>query len=567
MKISYRGIWRYTWQMLALLVIASVAVHSTVSFLEDQIANPAADGRILPFGPLWVFWAMVVGFMFLVGGLSLWTLQFATESESLRRVGNLVDAMKMIKDALVSLDAKGHITGSNPTAATLALTPPRKGVLLREVFPCLSEEDLTLLLDPQEPNEVERLLIKDNASRTLRFRSQPSDGMTILLISDVTQMLVREKRRQQLARWQLIGRIARGIAHDFNNLLCVISSHVSLLSRMRSAPPEIHESLQAIRQESNLGAILAAKLINLSSLAAEGQPTLQPGEHIRQAAKLLTPSLPLGWTINTQIAPDLPPIALSGEQLEQVTLNLGLLVADAMDKPGALWITIARPGTDHLTNIGDQYAAVLLVSADATSSGLTSIARPSAEYDENEGMVQSVVQSILENAGGALHVLKGNEGSRIYRSAIPFGAARRSPDSRDNLDQCRNLLAGRKVLSAGSPSHHLHVNPLLTAMGAQVIQDPDMVSVLGHIETETQLDVLLIEQDFLGPQAEGLLRAIGKLCPRAGIVVLGEPPDHPLTHTIPQLLYANPDLPPTQLGKVLVAAQDRATSHALPSAS
>jgi hypothetical protein len=104
-------------------------------------------------------------------------------------------------------------------------------------------------------------------------------------------------------------------------------------------------------------------------------------------------------------------------------------------------------------------------------------------------------------------------------------------------------------------------------MGAQVIQDPDMVSVLGHIETETQLDVLLIEQDLLGPQAEGLLRAIGKLCPRAGIVVLGDPPDHPLTHPIPQLLYANSDIPPTQLGKVLVAAQDRATSHALPSAS
>ena len=117
MKFVYRGIWRYTWQMIALLVIASVAIHSTVTFLEDQIANPPTEGPILPFGTLWVFWAMVVGFMFLVGGLSLWTLQFATESESLRRVGNLVDAMKMIKDALVSLDTKGRLTGSNPTAA------------------------------------------------------------------------------------------------------------------------------------------------------------------------------------------------------------------------------------------------------------------------------------------------------------------------------------------------------------------------------------------------------------------------------------------------------------------
>lgn len=564
MKFPIRGIWRYTWQMIALLIIASVAVHSTVSFLEDQIDNPSLNGRILPFGTLWVFWAMVVGFMFLVGGLCLWTLQFATESESLRRVGNLVDAMKMIKDALVSLDNKGHITGSNPAAATLALIPPRKGIPLREVFPCLSEEDLTQLLDPDEPNEVERLLIKDNASRTIRFRSQPSEGMTLLLISDVTQMQAREKRRQQLALWQLIGRIARGIAHDFNNLLCVISSHVSLLSRLRSAPPEIHESLQAIRQESDLGEALAAKLINLSNLAAEGQPTLQPDEHIRQAVKLLSPSLPPGWKIDTQIATDLPPIALTGMQLEQVTLNLGLLVADAMDKPGELRISLTRTGADHLTNIGDQYAAVLLVSADNTPAGPTSTARTNPELDENEGLVQSVVQSILESAGGAFHVLKGNDGSRIYRSAIPFSSARRAPNRRDNLDQCHNLLAGRRILSAGSPAHHLQITPLLITMGAHVIRDPDMVSVLAHIESESNLDVLLLEQEILGPQGDGLLRAIGKLCPHAGIVVLGEPPDHPLLHPIPQLLFAPPDLPAAQLGKVITTAQARTEPSALP---
>jgi signal transduction histidine kinase len=557
MKFSYQGIWRYTWQMVALLVIASFAAHSTLSFLEDQIANPSADGRILPFGPLWVFWAMVIGFMFLLGGLCLWTLQFATESESLRRVGNLVDAMKMIKDALISLDTKGRITGSNPTAAALALVPPRKGIPLRDVFPCLTESDLSLLLDPQEPNEVERLLIKDNASHTLRFRSQPSEGMTLLLVSDVTQMQVREKRRQQLAGWHLIGRIARGVAHDFNNILCVISGHVSLLSRLRSASPDMHESLQAIRQESELGATLAAKLINLSSLAAEGQPTLQPDEHIRQAVKLLAPSLPPGCKIDTQIATDLPPIALSGMQLEQVTLNLGLLVSDAMEKPGCLRITLSRPGGDHLIHVGDQYAAVLLVSADSLPAGPTVSVRINPESEENEGLVQSVVQSMLESTGGALHVLKGTDGSRIYRAAIPFGAARRTFDRKDGLDQCRNLLTDRRILSAGSPAHHLNISPLLSLMGAQVIRDPDMVSVLGHIETDPHLDILLIEQDLLGPQAEGLLRAIGKLCPHAGIVVLGDPPSQPLTQPIPQLIFASPDLPAAQLGKVLVAARGR----------
>jgi len=560
MKFVYRGIWRYTWQMIALLVIASVAIHSTVTFLEDQIANPPTEGPILPFGTLWVFWAMVVGFMFLVGGLSLWTLQFATESESLRRVGNLVDAMKMIKDALVSLDTKGRLTGSNPTAATLALIPPRKGLHLRDVFPCLTDEDVNTLLDPQEPNEVERLLIKDNASRTLRFRSQPSEGMTLLLISDVTRMQAREKRRQQLARWQLIGRIARGVAHDFNNLLCVISGHISLMARNRAAPPEMRESIEAIRHESDVGTLLAAKLMNLSSLAAEGQPTVQPDEHIRQAVRLLSPSLPHGWKIETQVDPDIPPIALSGIQIEQVTLNLGLLAADTTDQPGTLRISLTRPGPDHLSNVGGDFAAVLLVSAAhaAPSAGIA----PDSESDENEGLVQSVVQSMLESAGGALHVLKGNDGSRIYRSAIPYGSARRTPDRIDQLEPYRNLLSQQRILSAGSPTHHLQISPLLTAMGAQVIRDPDMVSALAHIESEAQLDILLLEQDILGPQADGLLRAISKLCPRAGIVVLGDPPEQPTSPAIPQLVYAPPDLPAVQLGKVLNEARVRALAPA-----
>lgn len=558
MKFSYRGIWRYTWQMIALLVIASVAAHSTLSFLEDQISTSHSDGTIFHARMLWVFWAMVVGFMFLVGGLCLWTLQFATESETLRRVGNMVDAMKMIKDALVSLDTKGHITGCNPPATTLAFIPPRKGTVLREAFPCLSEEDQSLLLDAQAPNEVERILIKDNASRTLRFRSQPSEGMTLLLISDVTQMQAREKRRQQLARWHLIGRIARGVAHDFNNLLCVITGHVSLLSRLRSAPPEMHDSLQVIRKESDLGATLAAKLINLSNLAAEGPHTFQPDEHIRQAVKLLASSLPPGSPIDIQIADELPPIALSGSQLEQVTLNLGLLVADGMDKPGPLKISLVPPGNDHLTQIGTQYAAVLLVSAAATPATPAAAPETQPESEDNEGLVQSVVQSILENAGGALHVLRGSDGSRIYRAAIPYGIARQLPDYHDHLDQCRDLLSGRKILSAGSPAHHLKFGPLLTAMGAHVIRDPDMVSVLAHIETESNLDLILLEQEVLGPQAEWLLRAISKLCPQAGIVVMGAPSAQPLPTPIPQLVYASDELPALQLCKILVTARERA---------
>lgn len=523
MKPMPSGIWRYAWQLIALFTIASVAVNSTISYIADQFRQ--ADGGFVGQGWFLVLMAMVAGFMFLLGGLGLWNIRFAIESESRRRIGSLVDAMEALKGGIVSLDTKGWITGFNPSANSLAPAPLRKDIPLTEGFPCLSAEDAVALQDHTAACEIERDLPFSGGMRTLRFRSQPSEGVVLIMVSDVTAMQILARRHQQLARWQLIGRIARGVAHDFNNMLCVIVGHVSLASRAPPGSPAMRESLDMIRHEADKGGALAANLLNLGVWATAGHPTNDLADHVRRAVALLGPSLPVGWKIETGIADDFPTVALSGIQVEQLTLNLGLLAADTIGAPGVLRITAERPGSDHLHNVGSNYAAVLLFSASLpqASPATASPADNTVSTDE-EGIVQSVVQTMLEGTGGTLNVLKGSDGSRIYRALLPFGVAQ-SGDSTDLLPEDKRLLLTHwNILSAGSPRHHHEVDQPLLAMGAKVDAQHDIVSVLARVETQAHLDLILLEKNLLGSQAHGLLKAIRKLCPQTGLIVFCENP-------------------------------------------
>lgn len=564
MKFFFAGTWRYTWQMIALFVIASVAIHSTVSYLEDQI--PIATHPAFFKSSILAFWAMVIGFMFLMGGLALWTIRFATETESLKRVGTVVDSLHPLKDGLISIERKGRILGSNPAANALAANPLSKGAPLNEGFPCLSMDDITLLLDPAEPNEIERTQINGSTAQTLRFRSQPSEGLSLILISDVTHMQAREHRRQQLARWQLIGRIARGVAHDFNNLLCVIAGHASLVARARPGSIEMENSLRAIRHESDRGGSLAANLLNLSTWAVAGQPTNRFSEHVKRAASLLEPSLPLGWKVEATIGESFPTIALSGIQIEQVILNLGLLSADTLGKPGILRITARKPAADHLLDVGNDMAAVILVSAFAADA----VAAPTPPIPltidkvtiDEEGIVQSVVQSMLEGAGGDLHVFKGTDGSQLFRVVIPYGNTRGySAESSLLSGPFHAHLTNWQILSAGSHRYHRMVDHPLQEMGAHVDMQDDIVTVLAHIESHPKLDAIILEQSLLGQQSEGLLKALTKLCPRAGLVVLCDDPDaiETLRHTRNVVLLSG-ELTSSQLLNALLESRALAGS-------
>ncbi|MCX6993136.1 MAG: hypothetical protein NT011_08355 [Kiritimatiellaeota bacterium] len=534
-----KSAWRYAVLIIILFAIVAVASMTIISYLQDQITEQTATETIKQLSI--AIWALTMGCMFLAGALGLWAIRSTAEIEGRRRIGRFVDTMDYLSDGLLAIDGKGHVQGSNPAARKLfphALLA-NKAIMLHDVFASLTEQDMQQLLDPLQPREIEKDCVYSHGLRTLRFRSQPSEGWMLILISDITAHHSQEIRKRQIAQLQIIGRLAAGVAHDFNNILCAISGHATLLQRFGMDPENQERSLTVIAEETQKGVVLSRQLLELSRSGAEGRPSENLAGNVAEAAALLRIALSPKWTVKPTIQ-GLPAkggaigdqgsysaVPLAPAQVEQVVLNLGLLAADAQSCPGTVTISLNRPGQGPLLDVGDKYAAVILISGE--SAPLTEFALPTqqvAPVADEGGVISSVVRTIVEEAHGQLDQLSAAGGLCVYRVCLPHLDTRSDmePAGRLSADQITDLLARWRVMLAGT-SHELDMlETKLLSIGTRIDRKANVVSILASVERTRELDVLVMEKSMLGEDEHNLLKALRELCPGLGIVILGQDP-------------------------------------------
>jgi signal transduction histidine kinase len=555
-----RAVWHYVFLLIFLFTIASLAAWTTIDYLYHNITDEAYK-EVLDVASFKV-WALTMGFMFISGAFGLWAIQFSAEAESRFRVGQIVEQMDYLNDGLIVVDKKGKVTGANPASRRMAEVDAVRQVSLREMFPMLSEGDVSLLLDLGGPNELQKEMFDVGGKRTLRFRSQTEGGIVLVLISDVTKMTLREMREQQMARLELIGRIARGVAHDFTTILSGISGHSALLSRLKPGSPEMGRSVEEIASEAGKGAVLARHLLEFSRLKSAGKSTAALADHVRRASNLARVGLSPAWTIEVVADEDCPPIAFTGVEVEQMVLNTALVATDALSSPGVLRIVSGRPRKDFLMDVGDEYAAVILVSA-STGTGRDVTMDYSNETDsEDAGVIQSVVRSLLEQAGGSLDVFFGSDRSHIYRMVLPYGTVELEDSSGEALpDELRSYVSHWQVLLARDTREHDYVEEELRGMNVSVERVDNVMSALARIEKGHGLQSIVIDKNLLGDESDGLLRAIMKLCPKTGLVVLCEDPEIEPQDIMTDVVFLSRRANPAKIIKGMVEARGLAVQH------
>jgi len=509
--------------ILLLLVLAAVAAMSTLSSIEKFLltdarsATPEALRSYLGIITLTIL-ALTMGFLFLAGAMGVWAIRSTAQVESRRRVGRFVDAMEYLSDGLLAVDRRGRITGSNPAARRFAGAEPDSKSRLRDLFTALSAEQESLLLGGREPQEVECLVREAEGLRALRFRSQPSEDVQLILVSDVTQRKAEEIRSRQMATLQLIGRIARGVAHDFNNILCAISGHAELAGRGASGPDQA-ASLQAIAHESRRGASLAAQVLRLSQAEARGQPCTRLADQLQRATQLLTVGLSSRWRVAVDIQGGLGPTLLTGNQIEQIILSLALLAADELGHPGHLHIRARPPdAAAPLFDVGTRCAAAVWIAASEAEDASSA---PVKAIPLEAGVVVSVVRSILGEAGGRLDVL-AQEGRHGYRLCLPSLPVAEKSMALGALTAEEALLVSMwKILVAGArTTARDDWARLFRDLNMEVRTADDIVATLQAVEAPGDLAALVLERKLLGEEAPALLRAIRKLRPRSGLILL-----------------------------------------------
>jgi len=140
-----------------------------------------------------------------------------------------------------------------------------------------------------------------------------------------------ETRLQEVQRLESLGVLAGGIAHDFNNLLSVILGHATLGVGMLHNPEATRSSFGQIEAASLRAADLCKQMLSYSSRIRCERRLVALNQLLEDMTVLLRTSIQQGVHFHTELAPDLPTILADPSELTQLTMNLVINAAEAME--------------------------------------------------------------------------------------------------------------------------------------------------------------------------------------------------------------------------------------------
>jgi PAS domain S-box-containing protein len=163
---------------------------------------------------------------------------------------------------------------------------------------------------------------------------------------DLTDFRRAEERRRQLEqelhrsqRLRALGTLAGGIAHDFNNIIAAIAGHAELALEELADGASPGESLQEIRAASQRATDLVRQILTYSRNQEPKREAIDLHPLIREACRLLRPSLPDALTVELELASKAAMVLADSTQVHQVVMNL---VTNAMhaigQQPGVIRI-------------------------------------------------------------------------------------------------------------------------------------------------------------------------------------------------------------------------------------
>jgi len=507
--------WRYAFLLILLFSIAAIAAQALINYILPLVQLPR-DRLIVTI----LICALTFGLMLISGAFGLWAIKFESTSASGRSIGNLVSSMSYIKDGVISLNRKGLTTGMNPAAQKLLNAKYNKQYKLKELCPSLSDTDIKLLQKRTHLEEVETRLEYNGQTYTLRFRSQPSKHITLLLINDVTRLSAIRTRRRHSAYLQLIGHIAQGVANDFNNILCGISGHASLILRPASNDITIEKSAKSITESANKGIRLAGRLLDLASDTNEVHPTaIQPSSSVNAAVDGIDSDLHSSWKIIRNIQHSTEPTNLTAAQIEHIIHGLGLLATDTYNKTRMITIQLTNPTDTGLCHVNCDSSGIIII----TPTNIDNIDQHAlhARNPGSAGTIESVVSSILKQSGGNLDCFSTSSGIPLYRICLPHATTDQIRSQQETLPLgLEAYIANWNLLLCKDKNSYKNIKIYMESCRVNIEYADSIVDTLSRIEHGNDLNAIIINSATLGQEREGLLRAIVKLCPQAGLVVI-----------------------------------------------
>ncbi|NLC70617.1 MAG: PAS domain S-box protein, partial [Desulfuromonadaceae bacterium] len=427
-----------------ILIVASAAVILYCSLVDLQFYGylPVIHGVDLVREIAWneafykvflhCFGFLLVGFLTHLLAEQLRRSELALQKRQVdyRELENLNRAiLTHITSGLMTVDCAGCIQSFNLSAERITGIPQEKilKAAVKDQFPSLIlyEGDAFLVTDRAEclirtPAGEERNI---GYSTTLLKDAEESVLGLLVIFQDVTHVKVMENRLKRADKLAAVGRMASGLAHEIRNPLASISGSVQLLMEDGKFTKEEKHLMRIVIREAER---LSALLTDFLHYARPASPRMEMVNVSRMLDELsdmvMTDSRFQHVVLRRAYSPGCR-IRLDRGQIGQALWNLILNAAEAMVKEGVLTI-----GADMET-------ATLYVEDNGPGVPeeiRTRIFDPFfTTKDKGTGLGLATVYAIIEQHGGSIDVLDGEEGGTRFVITFPATAAMTERDKNE----------------------------------------------------------------------------------------------------------------------------------------
>ncbi len=171
----------------------------------------------------------------------------------------------------------------------------------------------------------------------------------------IEELQKAQKQLLQSEKLATIGQMAAGIAHELNTPLTYIMGNLELLE-LQDLSAAQREMLSSIARGSERIRLLAQRLLAFSRPAREEMSPLAVNDVVERTLELCHYQIASGRvSLAKTLAPDLPKVLGTSNQLEMALINLVVNAVHAMgEKGGTLGVATRRRGDDVELSVSDE---------------------------------------------------------------------------------------------------------------------------------------------------------------------------------------------------------------------
>jgi len=260
-------------------------------------------------------------------------------------------------------------------------------------------------------------VVRQNDTTTLINEQKLSDGTTVLVISDITEIKHSQAQVIQASKLATLGEMATSVAHELNQPLNVIRMAAGNIRRKlakgNSDPEYLGQKLERIQDQTERAAAIIDHMRMFGRKADGADVKLDPRTVITNALDLIGEQLRL---LQIEIVTELPDECSSvmGNmiQMEQVVINLLTNSRDAIaTHDGAKKVTL---------RVVEENGEVRIIAED-TGGGIAQEALPrifepfytTKEAGKGTGLGMSVSYGIIRDMGGTIEVENADAGAKF----------------------------------------------------------------------------------------------------------------------------------------------------------